>query len=61
VIGDPPFDGAVHVIVAEALPGVAVTAVGAAGAVGAETGTTALLGADAGLVPTAFVAVTVKV
>ena len=35
VMGDPPFDGAVHEIVADASPDVAMTEVGAAGAVGA--------------------------
>ncbi len=35
----PPSDGADHVTVADALPGVAVTAVGAPGAVGAPAAT----------------------
>jgi hypothetical protein len=52
--------GAVHETVAAALPAVAVTPVGAAGAVGA-VGVTALDGLEAGPVPTALVAVTVKV
>ncbi len=60
MIGLPPLDGAVQLTVADALPAVAVTPVGAAGAVGA-VGVTALDGAEAGLVPTALVAVTVKV
>jgi hypothetical protein len=59
VIAEPPLlDGAVHETVAWLLPAVAVTDVGAPGTV---TGVTALDGDDAGPVPTAFVAVTVKV
>ena len=55
----PPFDaGAVQDTVAWALPAVAVTAVGAPGTV---AGVTLLDASDAALVPTAFVAVTVKV
>jgi len=55
----PPFeDGAVHVMVATPLPGVALTLVGAPATV---TGVTAADGADGALVPAAFVAVTVKV
>lgn len=57
MIGAPPFDaGAVHDTFAWASPAVAVTCVGAPGAV---AGMTALEGAEAG--PTVpFVAVTVK-
>jgi len=51
----PPFAGAVHVTVAEALPAVAVTPVGAAGTV---AGVTAAEAVDVAPVPTAFVAVT---
>src|SRR5918912_1152678 len=55
----PPFDaGAVHEIVADASPAVAVTAVGAPGTV---AGVTLLEASEAGPVPTAFVAVTVNV
>jgi hypothetical protein len=61
VIGLPPFDGAVHVTVAWELPGVADTAVGAPGTVGAGTGVTAADAADAGPLPMPFVAVTVNV
>ena len=61
MIGLPPSGGAVQVTVAEALPAVAVTPVGAEGAVAAACGVTELDGADAGLVPMALVAVTVKV
>ena len=58
VITPPPFDvGAVKVIVAWALPATAVTPVGAPGV----AVVTLLEGADAGPVPMAFVAVTVKV
>ena len=60
VIGLPPFEGAVQLTTAEPLPAVAVTAVGAAGAV-TETGVTAGEAADEGPVPTALVAATVKV
>jgi hypothetical protein len=56
----PPLEGAVQVTVADPLPAVAVTPVGAAGTVGA-TGVTAFDGAEAEPVPTAFVAVTVNV
>jgi len=49
---------AVNVIVASRLPAMALTLVGALGAV---AGVTELLVADGILVPTAFVAVTVKV
>ena len=56
----PLLDGAVQLTVADPLPAVAVTPVGAPGAVGA-LGVTALDGAEAGPVPMALVAVTVKV
>src|SRR5579859_7670271 len=56
----PPLAGAVHVTVADALPAAAVTPAGAAGTVGAA-GVTVFEAADAGPVPTALVAVTVKV
>ena len=59
VIGDPPlFTGAVNEIVASPFPDTAVTPVGAFGIV---AGVTALLVPDDVLVPTPFVAVTVKV
>ena len=59
VIGDPPFDaGGVNVTVACAMPAVAVPIVGAPGR---PAGVTLLEGADAAPVPTALVAVTVKV
>jgi hypothetical protein len=59
VIALPPLlAGAVQLRVACALPAVAVTPVGAPGTV---AGVTLFDGADAGLVPMAFVAVTVKV
>src|SRR5258708_1382277 len=59
LIWDPPLEaGAVQVTVAWALPAVAVTAVGAPGG---PMGMTALEAVEAGLVPTALVAVTVKV
>ena len=60
MIALPPFAGAVQLTCADALPEVAVTAVGAAGAVGA-VGVIAFEAAEAGPVPTALVAVTVKV
>jgi len=60
VIALPPFDPAVQDTTADAFPAVAVTAVGAAGAVG-PVGVTAADGAEAGPVPMALVAVTVKV
>ena len=61
-MGEPPsLAGAVKPTVACVSPAVAVTAVGAPGAVAAACGVTLLEGADAGPVPTAFVAVTVKV
>ena len=56
----PPLAGAVHETPAAAFPAVALTPVGAPGAVGA-VGVTALDGAEFGPVPTAFVADTVKV
>ena len=59
MIGLPPLPaGAVHVTVAEVLPGVAATAVGAPAT---AAGMIAVLVADGALVPAAFVAVTVKV
>jgi hypothetical protein len=59
VIAEPPFEtGAVKEMVASPLLAVAVTDVGAPGAV---AGVTALLVPDCVLVPTALVAVTVKV
>ena len=47
--------------VAEALPAVAVPMVGGPGAVATATGVTLFEAAEAALVPTLFVAVTVKV
>jgi hypothetical protein len=63
VIALPPFDGAVQLTLAEPLPAVEATFVGAAGAVGdtGAVGVTELDGLELGLVPTAFVAVTRKV
>ena len=59
VIALPPFEaGGVHDTVADASPAVAVTAVGAPGTV---AGVTLFDARDAGPVPTALVAVTVKV
>jgi hypothetical protein len=59
VIALPPLlDGAVHVTVADPSPAVAATPVGAVGRV---FGVTAFDGEDAGPVPLALVAVTVKV
>ena len=59
MIAEPPFEtGAVKVTVASPLPRTAVTLVGAPGVV---AGVTALLADEAEPVPTAFVAVTVKV
>ena len=61
VIDDPPsLLGADHDTTAEAFPALAETPVGAPGTVGA-VGVTALLAADAGPVPTRFVAATVNV
>ena len=56
----PPSAGAVQVTVAEAFPAVADTPVGALGAV-LPLGVTGADAAEAGPVPTALVAVTVKV
>ena len=56
----PPLPGAVQLTPALPLPAVAVTPVGAAGAVG-DVGVTAFDWVDAGPVPTALVAVTVNV
>ena len=62
VIALPPSaSGAVQLTVAEALPPVALTSVGAPGAVAGATGVTLLEARDAGLLPTAFVATTVNV
>ncbi len=58
----PPFEaGAVQETVAEALPAVAETAVGAPGTVAGATGVTLLEASDGALLPTAFVAMTVNV
>jgi hypothetical protein len=56
----PVFDGAVQLTAADALPAVAATPVGAPGTDG-PVGVTAFDDEDAGPVPLAFVAVTVKV
>ena len=62
VIGLPPFEaGAVQETEAEALPAVAVTAVGAPGTVAGAFGVTLLDGAEAALLPTALLATTVNV
>ena len=59
VIGEPPLEaGATHVTTAWALPAVPETFVGASGTVAGVTKCTPV---DPGLVPTAFVAVTVNV
>ena len=58
VMGEPPLLLAMNEIVPCVGPGVAVTLIGATGTV---TGVAALLAAEAGPVPTAFVAVTVNV
>jgi hypothetical protein len=58
MVEPPLLDGAVHETVTCALPATPVTPVGAPGMV---AGVTALDGDDAGPVPTALVAVTVKV
>jgi hypothetical protein len=59
VIAEPPSEaGAVQLTVAWVLPPVAVTLIGAPGG---PAGVTLLDGDEAGLVPTALVAVTVKV
>ena len=60
MIGLPPLAGAVQVTLADPLPAVAVTLVGAPGGVGA-VGVTALDCEDVGPVPTALVALTVNV
>ena len=58
----PPLEaGAVQVTVAEALPAVAVPMVGAPGTVAGAVGVTELEAAEAGPVPTALIAATVKV
>ena len=57
----PSLAGAVQVTVACASTAVAVTAVGAVGTVAGATGVTLFDAADAALVPTALVAVTVNV
>ena len=57
----PSLAGAVQETDAEALPAVAETAVGAPGTVAGATGVTLLDGAEAALLPTAFVAMTVNV
>ena len=62
IIGLPPFEtGAAKLTVARAFPAVAVTALGAPGTVAGIVGVTLLDGLDGGPVPTALVAVTVKV
>jgi hypothetical protein len=61
VIALPPFEGAVQDTVACESPAVALTPVGAAGAVVLETGVTEFDAAETALVPTAFVAVTLNV
>jgi hypothetical protein len=58
MIGDPLDPGAFQDTTAWPLPALAVAAVGAPGA---PAGVTAKLGAEAGLVPTEFVAVTENV
>ena len=58
MIALPPLAGADHVTAAAPTP---ATAVGAAGAPGTVAGVTALDAAEAGPVPTALVAATVKV
>ena len=57
----PSLAGAVQETDDEALPAVALTAVGAPGTVAGATGVTLLEGAEAALLPTALVATTVKV
>jgi len=59
-MGLPLFEGAVHDTVALPLPATAVTPLGAAGE-DCAWGVTALEGADAALVPTLLVALTVNV
>ena len=58
VTGAPPLLGASQLTVAAVLPRVAVVAVGASGIVAGVTG---LVGVEVGDVPTALVAVAVKV
>jgi len=58
VIVEPPLNGILNIIVACQFPGNALTVVGASGRV---TGVKYPLGAEAILVPTTLVAVTVKV
>jgi hypothetical protein len=58
VMGLPPFDGAVKLTIAWAVPATAVTPVGAAGA---PNGITAVDGDDDWLDPMKLIAVTVKV
>jgi hypothetical protein len=58
VIGEPPVEDAVNVIVASPFPPLATILVGALGVV---AGVTELLVPDGVLVPMAFVAITVKV
>src|SRR5438132_1338420 len=57
----PSLAGAVQETDAEALPAVAETAVGAPGTVAGATGVTLLDASEEALLPTAFVAMTVKV
>ena len=56
MIADPPLAGAVQLTVADASPAVAVPIAGAAGAVAAAAGVTALDRSEKALVPIAFVA-----
>ena len=60
-MGLPFAEGAVQPTVAWVLPGLACTAVGAPGAVGAGTGVTGDEAGDAGPVPMMLLAVTVNV
>ena len=57
----PLLAGALQETDAEALPAVAVTAVGAPGTVAGATGVTLLDASEGELLPTAFVAMTVNV
>ena len=57
----PLLSGAVQETVAEALPALAVTAVGAPGTVAGATGVTLFDASEEALLPTALVATTVKV
>ena len=59
-MAEPPFEGAVQLTVACPSPAAAVTPVGAAGAVG-PLGVTLFDAAEAGLVATEFVALTLNV